>query len=78
MILHALRGDAEASHAVARELMDDVRQLYPPSHRRVHKSEVLLFVHLHAHEARQRISYSCGTHSTSACSAPSQSPARSR
>ncbi|MBX3618589.1 MAG: transcriptional regulator [Rhizobacter sp.] len=43
----ALRGDREASHAAARELVDDLRLHSPLSHRQVHESEVL-FVHLRA------------------------------
>ncbi len=43
----ALRGEREASHAVARELIDDLRLHSPLSHRQVHESEVL-FVHLRA------------------------------
>jgi LuxR family maltose regulon positive regulatory protein len=43
----ALRGEREASHAVARELVDDLRLHSPLSHRQVHESEVL-FVHLRA------------------------------
>lgn len=43
----ALRGEREACHAVARELVDDLRLHSPLSHRQVHESEVL-FVHLRA------------------------------
>jgi len=47
VILHALQGEAEQSHAVARELVDDIRLHSPLSHRQVHESEVL-FVHQRA------------------------------
>ncbi|MBT9528452.1 MAG: AAA family ATPase [Rhizobacter sp.] len=43
----ALRGESEAAHAVARELVEDLRQHSPLSHRQVHESEVL-FVHARA------------------------------
>ncbi|HET7792803.1 MAG TPA: LuxR C-terminal-related transcriptional regulator [Rhizobacter sp.] len=43
----ALRGEREACHATARELVDDLRLHSPLSHRRVHESEVL-FVHARA------------------------------
>jgi LuxR family maltose regulon positive regulatory protein len=47
MVWLALRGEREASHAVARELVDDLRFHSPLSHRQVHESEVL-FVHARA------------------------------
>lgn len=43
----ALRGERERCHAVAQELIDDLRLHSPMSHRQVHESEVL-FVHLRA------------------------------
>jgi LuxR family maltose regulon positive regulatory protein len=56
----ALRGERQACHAVARELVDDLRLHSPLSHRQVHESEVL-FVHARAcwilqdHEALRAI-----------------------
>ena len=47
MVWLALRGEHDASHAVARELIDDLRFHSPLSHRQVHESEVL-FVHARA------------------------------
>jgi LuxR family maltose regulon positive regulatory protein len=47
MVWLALRGERDASHAVARELIDDLRFHSPLSHRQVHESEVL-FVHARA------------------------------
>ncbi len=47
VILHALQGEAGQSHAVARDLVDDIRLHSPLSHRQVHESEVL-FVHQRA------------------------------
>ena len=40
-LMHALRGEADASHAAARELVDDIEQHSPLAHRRVHANEVL-------------------------------------
>jgi LuxR family maltose regulon positive regulatory protein len=47
LLLHALRGAREAAYAVAREIVDDLRQHSPLSHRRVHETE-LLFIHARA------------------------------
>ena len=43
-LMHALRGEREASHAAARELVDDIEQHSPLAHRRVHANEVL-YIH---------------------------------
>lgn len=40
-LVHALRGDHAASLAAGRELIDDLRERSPLSHRRVHETEVL-------------------------------------
>ncbi|CAN5283675.1 hypothetical protein BH11PSE9_BH11PSE9_16190 [soil metagenome] len=46
-LLHALRGEAAASHAAAQDMVDDIEQHSPLAHRRVHACEVL-FLHSRA------------------------------
>ncbi len=43
-LMHALRGEGDAAHTAARELVDDIEQHSPLAHRRVHANEVL-FIH---------------------------------
>jgi LuxR family maltose regulon positive regulatory protein len=47
LLLHALRGARDEAYAVAADLIDDLRQHSPLSHRRVHESE-LLFIRARA------------------------------